>query len=289
MKHVAMFYKPLRDNTLECFLCRHKCVIPDNRSGICKQRKNINGVLYTYAYANIVAAHIDPIEKKPLYCFHPGTKAFSIAMPGCNFKCGFCQNWQISQPKEDQKIPTTQCLPKDIVEQAIASGCESIAYTYTEPTIFFEYSYDTARIARERGLYNVYVTNGYMGKEALEAISPYLDAANVDLKSFRDGFYRDMCQGGLEPVLETIKAMKSYGIWVEVTTLLVPGMNDSKKELTDIANFIAGIDKDMPWHISRFHPDFMLQDRPYTSIGSMESAMGIGKDAGLRHVYLGNV
>jgi len=219
----------------------------------------------------------------------PKTKTFSIATAGCNFKCGFCQNWQISQA-DHTNSPTGKILtPEDAVETAIRSGCASIAYTYTEPTIFFEYSYDIAKLAKGSGLSNVYVTNGYMGKEALEKISPYLNAANIDLKSFDESFYRDICKASLQPVLDTIKRMKSLGIWIEITTLLITGLNDSHKELEQIAGFIAGVDKNIPWHISRFRPDYRFQDIDYTPIESMESAMQIGKKAGLMHVHLGNI
>jgi pyruvate formate lyase activating enzyme len=289
MKHSAEFFNQLDNGNVECFLCSHFCRIAPEKYGICRQRKNIGGDLYTYAYGEVVAANIDPIEKKPLYHFLPGTSAFSIATAGCNFKCGFCQNWQISQADENKTAAGKPFKPEDIVDAAIKSGCASIAYTYTEPTIFFEYSYDTAKLAREKGLKNVYVTNGYMSKEALDAISPYLDAANIDLKSFSDDFYINMCKARLQPVLDTIKRMKALGIWIEITTLLITGLNDSKEELEQAAGFIAGIDKKIPWHISRFHPDYMLRDISHTPIESMEKALRIGKDAGLKYVHLGNV
>ena len=289
MKHEAMFFRQLDKDIVECFLCSHCCRIAANGYGICRQRKNIGGNLYTYAYGEVVAANIDPIEKKPLYHFMPKTMTFSIAAAGCNFKCGFCQNWQISQAGHKNSLASKTLTPEEAVEAAIKSGCASISYTYTEPTVFFEYSYDIARLARERGLRNIYVTNGYMSKEALEKISPYLDAANIDLKSFSENTYKGICKARLQPVLDTIKRMKSVGIWIEITTLLVTGINDSKKELEQTAGFIAGIDKGIPWHISRFHPDYKFQDTAYTPIESMQSAMRIGKEAGLHHVYLGNV
>jgi pyruvate formate lyase activating enzyme len=289
MKHPAMFFNRLDDNNVECFLCGHCCRIAPANYGICGQRKNIGGNLYTYAYGEVVAANIDPIEKKPFYHFLPNTKAFSIATAGCNFKCGFCQNWQISQADENKNSASKPFKPEEIVDAAIRSGCASIAYTYTEPTIFFEYSYDIAMLAKARGLKNAYVTNGYIGKEALEAISPYLDAANIDLKSFSDDFYIKICKARLQPVLDTIKRMKALGIWLEITTLLVTGLNDSEEEIKQIAGFIAGIDKEIPWHISRFHPDYNFNDVPCTPIESMEAAMRIGKDAGLKHVHSGNV
>jgi pyruvate formate lyase activating enzyme len=289
MKHSAMFFSKLDNNNVECFLCSHCCRIAPENYGICRQRKNIGGDLYTYAYGEVVAANIDPIEKKPLYHFLPGSKAFSIATAGCNFKCGFCQNWQISQAGHVDRVGGKLFKPEEAVETAIRSECASIAYTYTEPTIFFEYSYDIARIAKEKGLSNIYVTNGYMSKEALDLISPYLDAANIDLKSFSDDFYIKICKARLQPVLDTIKRMKSLGIWIEITTLLVTGLNDSEGELRQIAEFIAKTDRNIPWHISRSHPDYKYQQIRPVSLALMKKAESIGKSAGLEHVHLGNV
>jgi pyruvate formate lyase activating enzyme len=289
MKHEAMFYRENTKGVLECFLCNHRCLIADNGYGICRQRKNINNKLYTYAYGEVVAKNIDPVEKKPLYHFLPGTKTFSIATPGCNFRCGFCQNWQISQVGANENIASSALSPEEAVQAAIASGCASISYTYTEPTIFFEYSYDIARIAKEKGLCNIYVTNGYLSRQAIETISPYLDAANIDLKSFRDDFYRQVCKARLGPVLDTIKIMKTLGIWIEITTLLIAGLNDSEDELRQIAEFIAAIDRKTPWHISRSHPDYKYQHIRPVSLALMNKAELIGKSAGLEHVHLGNV
>ena len=289
MKHEAMFYRENTKGVLECFLCNHRCLIAGNGYGICRQRKNINNKLYTYAYGEVVAKNIDPVEKKPLYHFLPGTKTFSIATPGCNFRCGFCQNWQISQVGANENIASSALSPEGAVQAAIASGCASISYTYTEPTIFFEYSYDIARIAKEKGLCNIYVTNGYLSRQAIETISPYLDAANIDLKSFRDDFYRQVCKARLGPVLDAIKIMKTLGIWVEITTLLIAGLNDSEDELRQIAEFIAAIDRKTPWHISRSHPDYKYQHIRPVSLALMNKAELIGKTAGLEHVHLGNV
>ncbi|MFA5068614.1 MAG: AmmeMemoRadiSam system radical SAM enzyme [Candidatus Omnitrophota bacterium] len=288
MKHQAMFFKKY-NNYVQCYLCAHNCRIIPGGFGICKVRKNIDGELFTFAYGMAAAAHVDPIEKKPLYHFLPKTKTFSIAAAGCNFRCRFCQNWQISQQTAENGGTSSRLMPDDIVQAAIRSGCASISYTYTEPTVFFEYSYDTARLARQKGLRNVYVTNGYMGKEALDTIGPYLDAANIDLKSFNDGFYRDICKGRLKPVLKTIERMWSKGIWIEITTLLIAGENDSSGELRDIARFIADIDKNIPWHISRFHPDHKMLNADITPMALMEKAGEIGAGAGLKNVYLGNI
>ncbi len=284
-----MLYKRIEGNSVLCQLCAHNCRIAPGNYGVCNLRQNIDGELYTYTYGKIIASHVDPVEKKPLYHFLPGSNAFSIATPGCNFKCDFCQNWQISQEKCAQDMPPGIIPPNDIVRRALESGCRSIAYTYTEPTIFFEYVYDTARLARSRGLYNLIVTNGYMTREAIDCISPYLDAANIDLKSLRNDFYKNKCKARLEPVLDSIRYMKKSGLWIEVTTLIIPGLNDSKEELKAIAGFIAEIGIEIPWHISRFHPDYSCIDNSPTPIKTLITANKIGKEAGLRYIYPGNI
>jgi pyruvate formate lyase activating enzyme len=254
-------------------------------------RENRKGTLYTHAYADVVAANIDPIEKKPLFHFLPGSLSFSIAAAGCNFRCGFCQNWEISQKKEFEKTGGAgrDIAPSEIVALAKKAKCQSISYTYTEPTIFFEYALEISQLARQEGIKNVFVTNGYMTKEALEIIQPFLDAANVDLKSFRDSYYRKTCGASLEPVKESIKLMRQMNIWVEVTTLIVPTLNDAKEELTELADFIAGAGKEIPWHISRFYPQYKIEDLEATSVETLKTAQAIGKKSGLRYVYLGNV
>ncbi|MDW7773911.1 MAG: AmmeMemoRadiSam system radical SAM enzyme [Desulfobulbaceae bacterium] len=292
MKKEAMLFEKLKDESVHCFLCAHHCRIKNNDFGFCGVRQNIDQTLYTHAYGVSIARHVDPVEKKPLYHFLPGTSAYSIGTAGCNFHCGFCQNWQISQAAErirsgeDYGEPL---MPEEVVEQALANGCRSIAYTYTEPTIFFEYAYDTSRLARDRGLRNIFVTNGFMTEKALVTIAPWLDAANVDLKAWQEKYYRDVCRGRLKPVLETIRRMKELNIWVEVTTLLIPGENDSPGDLQGIAAFIADLDADIPWHISAFHPTYRFMDRPATGIESLKQAREIGREAGLRYIYLGNV
>jgi pyruvate formate lyase activating enzyme len=289
MKKEAMLYKKLEGGKVRCFLCAHCCEIADSRYGFCGVRKNENGSLYTQVYGKVVACHVDPIEKKPLHHFLPGSRAYSIATRGCNFRCGFCQNWQISQVSKKNSFTSHELKPEEIVSEAKRQDCKSISYTYTEPTVFFEYAYDTARLAKEEGLYNTFVTNGYMTKDALEAIKGYLDACNVDLKFFRDDTYKKVCGGSLKPVLESIRHMKKLGMWVEVTTLVVPGMNDSEEEIRDIAKFIANTGKEIPWHISRFHPDYKLLESAPTPIATLKRAESIGKKAGLRHIYIGNV
>jgi len=287
----ASFYSKGKDNLVECFLCNHHCKIKDGGYGLCGVRKNKGGILYTLNYGNLVAQNIDPIEKKPLYHFFPGSYAYSVAGVGCNFKCEFCQNWEISQKEEadNLRIKGVEATPQEIVRKALQTNCKSISYTYTEPTVFFEFAYDCAKLAKQEGLYNNFVTNGFMSKEALEYIAPYLDAANVDLKSFSDSFYRKVCKGKLLPVLENIKLMKKLGIWVEVTTLIIPKLNDSPQELSDIASFIASVAKEIPWHISRFHPDYKFTDSYPTSLQTLKEAYNIGKSKGLHYVYIGNI
>jgi len=230
------------------------------------------------------------LKKKPLYHFLPGSTSFSIATVGCNLKCSFCQNWQISQVSKSGTSGVGQEVsPERVVEEAVANGCSSISYTYTEPTIFLEFALDVARAAKNEGLRNVFVTNGYMSKEAVDLISPYLDACNIDLKSFREEFYVSLCNGHVQPVLDTIAYMKKRGIWIEVTTLIIPGQNDSVEELTDIAEFIATVGKEIPWHISRYRPEYKYDLSPPTSLAILRKAKEIGLQAGLKYVYMGNV
>ena len=254
-------------------------------------RRNEDGKLVLLVYGKAVAHHTDPVEKKPLFHFMPGTEIFSIGTVGCNFRCTFCQNWDISQIA---KPPYSQIIgdefpPEKIVEYCLEQGIPSIAYTYNEPTVFFEYAYDTAKLGHEKGLKNVFVSNGYLTEEAIKKIEPYLDAINIDLKAFNDKFYRSLCGAHLKPVLEGIKIVAKSNIHLEITTLLIPGENDNPKELKELAEFIASINKDIPWHISRFHPDFKMTDKDPTSMESLLNAYEIGKKAGLKYTYIGNV
>lgn len=287
----ARLWEKLDQERVHCYLCSHECKIAESKFGVCGVRQNRQGTLFTTIYADVIAANIDPIEKKPLYHFLPGSRSYSIATVGCNFKCGFCQNWQISQTstKNGYTHSRHEAQPAQVVEEARKHACRSISYTYTEPTIFFEYAFDTAKLAHEAGLYNVFVTNGYMTRPALEMIRPYLDAANVDLKSFSDDSYRKNCKARLKPVLDTITAMKALGVWVEVTTLVIPDENDSDDELRNIAEFLAGIDRMIPWHISRFHPDYEFTEHKATPLETLHKAKEIGQQAGLNFIYLGNV
>ncbi|MFA5993310.1 MAG: AmmeMemoRadiSam system radical SAM enzyme [Candidatus Pacearchaeota archaeon] len=283
MKECDLYKK--EKNNVKCLACSHNCLIKENNVGICGVRKNIKGKLYLLVYGKVVSANIDPIEKKPLYHFLPNTKIFSIGTIGCNFKCGFCQNYQTSQLKE---IVGQEITSQKIVDLAIKSKCKSIAYTYNEPTIFIEFVRDIAVLAKKQGLKNVLVTNGYQTKECLDYITPYIDAMNIDLKSFNNAFYLKNCKAKLKPVLDTIKLAKKRKIWTEVTTLIVPGENDSEKELTSIAKFIAKIDKNIPWHISRFFPMYNMLNKSPTTIEILKKAEQIGKKY-LNYVYIGNI
>jgi len=287
----AMFYEKLENNLVNCDLCSHRCRrIADSKRGICGVRENRDGKLYSLVYGKAVAKSVDPIEKKPLFNFLPGSQSYSIATVGCNFRCGNCQNYDISQlPKERNIIVGQETSPEEIVSAAKRSNCASIAYTYSEPTIFFEYAYDIAKLAKKEGLKNVFVTNGYITPEALMEISPYLDAANIDLKSFSDEFYRKSCGARLQPVLDSIRLYKSLGIWIEITTLIIPTLNDSEEELRKIAGFIKEVGEDTPWHITQFHPMYKLPDLPRTPVSTLRKARQIGLEAGLRYVYEGNV
>ena len=286
----AMFYEELGESVVKCNLCSHRCKIVDSKRGICGVRENQDGTLYSLVYGKAVSRAVDPIEKKPLFHFFPGTSAYSIATVGCNFRCGNCQNWEISQfPKPERSIIGDDVPPEEIVEAAKRRNCRSIAYTYTEPVIFMEYAYDIAKLAVKDGMKNLFVTNGYITEEALRALAPYLHAANVDLKSMNDAFYRKHCGARLDPVLESIKLHKELGIWVEVTTLVIPELNDTEENLRAIAAFIRDVGPEIPWHVSRFYPAFQMIDLPPTPIETLRKARKIGLEAGLRYVYQGNV
>ncbi len=294
--HEARLYEPLDGGKIRCRLCAHTCVIAPGKRGICGVRENHEGRLYTLVYGKLVAANADPIEKKPLFHFQPGSRSFSIATAGCNFRCRFCQNWEISQlPRHDPGALATsgpETTPAQVVEAAAASGCRSISYTYTEPTVFFEFAADTMSLAHSRGLKNVFVTNGYQSPECLEALEGLLDGANVDLKAMSDEFYRHECGAKLAPVLSTLKAMKAMGLWVEVTTLLIPGRNDDPAQLSELAGFIATeLGRDVPWHVSAYTPryEYSRTGPPPTSVETLEQAAEIGRAQGLEFVYLGNV
>lgn len=290
----ADFYTPLAQNSKEvqCFLCSHRCRIKDGKRGICHVRENRGGMLFSLVYGRLVSENVDPIEKKPLFHLLPGSLSYSIATVGCNFRCRHCQNFDISQYpilSPGSAIPGDIRTPTEVVAAALASGCKSIAYTYIEPTIFMEFALETAELAHGAGLKNVFVSNGYTSPEATRKLAPLLDGNNIDLKAFTEKFYHEVCGAHLAPVLDTIRLMKELGVWVEVTTLVIPGWNDSDQELRDIALFIQGIDPDIPWHVTRFHPTFKMTDRSATPVATLRRARDIGQQAGLTYVYEGNV
>jgi pyruvate formate lyase activating enzyme len=285
----AYLYRKLNNMKVRCGLCNHQCVIEDGKQGKCCVRENRNGKLYSMVYGKLISENIDPIEKKPLFHFLPGSVSLSIATVGCNFNCFFCQNHQISQsPCESGRIDGRDIAPEKIVEHALKYNCSSISYTYTEPTVFFEYAYDIAKLANNKGIKNIFVSNGFMTVESIDTIEPFLDAANIDLKSFSDKTYREKIGGRLKPVLDNIVTMKEKGIWIEVTTLIIPGLNSSGNELKSIAEFLSSIDKSIPWHISAYYPQYKAQ-LPATGIDIIENAIEIGKNSGLKYVYGGNI
>jgi pyruvate formate lyase activating enzyme len=293
MQHEATLYRRLKKQYVQCTACEHFCAIEPGGMGKCGIRRNYDGALYLLVYGEAAALHVDPIEKKPLFHFLPTQSILSLGTVGCNFQCQFCQNWQISQAGHlvDPQRPSGQpAPPEDLVNTCLRRGIPMLAYTYNEPTVFFEYAYDTARLAHEHGIRNVFVSSGFESQAALDMIEPYLDAINVDLKAFDDDFYRKICGTRLKPVLRNIEHIARHtNIWIEVTTLLIPGLNDSDAELRDMAAWLAGVSPDLPWHISAFHPDYQMLDRPPTSHRDLVRAWEIGREAGLRYVYVGNI
>ncbi len=286
----ARFWQPEGEGRVRCGLCPHHCLIAEGKTGICGVRQNGGGKLFSLVWGSVVAAHVDPVEKKPLFHFHPGSDIFSLATAGCNLSCRHCQNADISQmPRDGRDIVGRESSPEEIASRAGASGCLAIAYTYTEPTIFFEFAYDISAEARKKGLKNVFVTNGFIEAEPLRAIAPLLDAANVDLKGFTEDFYHRICGARLKPVLEAITLYRELGIWLEITTLFIPGLNDAEEEMRGIARFIRGLGPEIPWHVSRFHPDYRMTDRPGTPESTLDRAWKIGREEGLLYVYQGNV
>ena len=284
-----MLYERLADNRVRCNLCGRRCVIPDGRFGFCRVRKNISGRLYSLNYAKACAANVDPIGKKPLAHYHPGALVMSIATVGCNFRCQFCDNWVISQ---EEDITGRDLPPEEVVRLAEEHGCQGISYTYTEPTIFFEYAYDTAIIAHKHGLFNTFVTNGYMTPEAVRTIAPYLDAATVDFKGGGDpDFYRKFSSvPSVEPIYESLKEMKRCGIHIEITNLVVPKIGDSMERIRQLATWIReNLGEDTPLHLLRFHPDYKLTEIPSTEPKILEEAYKVAREAGLNYVYLGNL
>ncbi len=289
--HEARFYQQSWEGKVSCSLCSHRCHIAPGKRGICGVRENRDGRLYSLVYGKLIARHVDPIEKKPLFHFLPGSTSYSIATVGCNFQCLHCQNYQISQCPNlaGGEISGTDASPQSVVDEAARSGCASISYTYVEPTIFYEFAYDCATLARERGIRNVFVSNGYMTAEVSRHLAPVLDGINIDLKAFTDDFYKKICKARLQPVLDSIRLMHELGVWLEVTTLVIPGLNDSDEELRAIAGFLQKISADIPWHVSGFFPTYKLLDHPATPAATLKRAREIGLSEGLRFVYMGNV
>jgi pyruvate formate lyase activating enzyme len=281
------YYRPIENGKIECLLCRHHCKLREGQTGICGVNRNENGKLKNLVYGKPVSINIDPVEKKPLYHFLPGTQTLSLGTIGCNFKCPFCQNWEISQSREVDTPHTIS--PEKIVEMALRYNCRSIAYTYNEPSIFYPYARDIGVKAREKGLKNIFVTNGFESQYEIEDMKGWVDGVNIDLKSFNPNYYRKVLKGKLEGVLDTIRRLKEGGVWVEVTTLIVPEGNDSPEELREIARFIASVSPSIPWHISRFRPDYKEREKEPTPISKMVEAYQIGKEEGLYYIYLGNV
>jgi len=286
----ALCYQAKKNKAVECNLCWHRCFIKPGRRGICGVRENQSGTLYSLVYGDVSAEHIDPVEKKPLFHFLPGSLTCSVATVGCNFKCLHCQNHTLSQTGVSAGRGASRYRsPEKIVAAAQLGGCRSISYTYSEPTIFFEFAYDCCLAAREKGLKNIFVSNGYMSREAAEMLVPCLDAINIDIKAFSEPFYRDICGGSMHHVLDNVKFFREKGIWVEVTTLIIPGLNDSDQQIRSIAEFLTDLDPDICWHVSAFSPSYLMNDRPRTSAERLYSARVIGLEAGLNHVFTGNV
>jgi pyruvate formate lyase activating enzyme len=290
--HEALLYEKIAGGkSVRCSLCRFRCAIPDGGRGVCHVRENRGGTLYSLVYGRLTAENIDPVEKKPLYHYLPGTMTYSIATRGCNFRCRFCQNYSISQVADDETIsPGHVTDPAEVVASAIAAGCRSVSYTYTEPTVFFEFALDCARLAHEQGLGNVFVSNGYITPEALDLLAPVLTAANIDLKGGSDRIYNELVGAKRSEVLASILDYKRRGIWIELTTLIIPGWNDSDEDLTAVARFIAReVGPETPWHVSRFYPTYRLNDVMPTPPSTIKRAREIGLAEGLRYVYEGNV
>jgi len=287
----ARLYERLDGKRVRCSACSHRCTIEPGARGLCAVRENVDGRLQSLVYGRVIARDVDPIEKKPLFHFYPGTRAYSIATVGCNFACKGCQNAYISQYPRDRggRIVGDAATPGELVADAVEQGCHSIAYTYTEPTVAIEFVHDCMREAASAGLANVWVSNGYFTAEAAELILPKLDGINVDLKAITNEAYHEISGGNVRPVLDTIERLARAGVWVEVTTLVIPDFNDSDEELRWTAEAIVGISPEIPWHVSRFFPAYHLLDRPPTPVEQLERAAEIGAQVGLRHVYMGNV
>ena len=285
----ARYYKKLEDDEIECELCPHRCVIGDCERGICGVRENVEGTYYTLVYGNACSAHIDPIEKKPLFHFLPTTSIFSIATAGCNMRCKFCQNWEISQFRPEQLNQVYDLPPDKLIETIKKNNCTSIAFTYSEPVIFYEYMYDTALLAKENNIHSVMISNGYINPIPMKALCKPLSAVKIDFKAFTDEFYQDICGGTLQPVLDTLVLLKDEGIWFEIVVLIIPTLNDDETEIKDMCKWILkNLGNDIPLHFNRFYPQYTLKNLPPTPISTLNKAYTIARDVGLNYVYIGN-
>ena len=287
----ALFYQEGEEQKVTCNLCNHRCNIKPGRRGICGVRENRDGTLYSLVYGLLVAENCDPIEKKPLFHFLPGSLSYSISTVGCNFHCSHCQNYHISQypHNNDGQVNGTLRTAEDVINGAERTGCKSISYTYVEPTIFYEFARDCSVLAHDRGIKNVFVSNGYMTPEVTRDLAPLLDGINIDIKAYTDDFYKKVCKARLQPVLDNVKLMHELGVWVEVTTLIIPGWNDTEEELREIARFIKSVDPAMPWHVTAFRPTYKMTDRESTPVATLKNARKIGIDEGLKYVFEGNI
>ncbi|PIE65704.1 MAG: AmmeMemoRadiSam system radical SAM enzyme [Desulfobacterales bacterium] len=287
----ALFYEKESKSRVRCHLCWHQCLIAPGKRGRCGVRENRDGSLVSLVYGQLVAGGADPVEKKPLYHFLPGTQSYSISTVGCNFTCLHCQNHQLSQYPIERGggiIGRVQ-TPAEVVASAGRHHCESISYTYVEPTIFYEFTRDCAELAHQKTIKNIYVSNGYMSSDAVKEMATFLDGVNIDIKAMNDHFYKEVCNARLQPVLDNVRFFYELGVWVEITTLIIPGLNDRKEELRQLATFIVEIDPEIPWHISAFRPMYKMMDCPPATINHLASALQVGKEAGLHHIYMGNV
>lgn len=288
MKKEVLTYDKIGDK-LNCKVCERRCIIKEGDTGFCSMRANTDGKLYALNYAATSSVAVDPIEKKPLFHFYPGSDVFSLGSVGCNFRCKHCQNWNISQVNLEE-IPTREILPEEAIRLTKQYGCKSIAWTYNEPTMWFEYTYDCAKLAKKEDIATVYVTNGYMSEESFDLINPYLDAANIDLKGMSDKFYIDLCQARLQPVLDNIKRFYDNKIHIEITNLMIPGYNDSEEDIKSLINFIVEkTGTEVPLHFTRFFPYYELGQLPPTPVESLRRAYDMAKEAGMQYVYVGNV
>jgi pyruvate formate lyase activating enzyme len=284
----ALYYKTLKDNKVQCVLCPWNCVIPEDKRGNCGVRQNKDGKLYSLVYGKAVSTHVDPIEKKPLFHLQPGSLAYSIGTVGCNLHCKHCQNYSISQATPEE-LPGTDLPPQQVVDQAIRENCSSIAYTYTEPTIFYEYMLDTAKLAKKKGIKNVIVSNGFINEEPLKELCKHIDGANIDLKCFNNKFYRDITTARLEPVLNTLKILKQKKVWLEITNLIIPTLNEDLSEIKKMCKWIQNnLGNNVPLHFTAFYPTYKLTDISPTPADILTKARNIAKEIGLHYVYIGN-